>query len=247
MNVSVIGCSFVGLLNKLRLLRLYPGAKFHVDASAGSGNRAIAATVLNHLAQVKPDAIVILWSGINRIDVPMPANWHNAYGAKPSEASFRKIQDQYWYHSGGFGCGGLYPPTPKILIDYFKSQHLGETPEYFTDLSLLDIIGTLATLKIQNIPYYSNFIYDVHADYSNYADIMFNSPLEHTLGKISPKSQYYNLMPWDHLDMQNTPFEWAKNQNLLDTDQFHPTPDAMHAWFDQFVITKLGIQPAGNI
>jgi hypothetical protein len=244
MNISVIGCSFVGLLNRLQLLRLDPKVRFFIDASAGSGNRAIAAAVLHHLAKVKPDAIVVLWSGINRIDVPMPADWHNAYGA---EVSFRKIQDQYWYHSGGFSCGGFYPPTPKILIDYFKSQHLGGTPEYFTDVSMLDIIGTLAILKTQNIPYYSNFIYDVHADYSEYADILFDKPLEHTLGKISPKSQYCSLLPWNQLDTQNTPFEWAKNQNLLDTDQFHPTPDAMHAWFEQFVIPKLDIQPPSNV
>ena len=200
--------------------------------------------MLHHLAQVKPDAIVVLWSGINRIDVPMPADWHNAYGA---EVPFRKIQDQYWYHSGGFSCSGFHLPTPKILIDYFKNQHLGETPEHFTDLSLLDIIGTLAILKTQNIPNYSNFIYDVHADYSKYVDIGFDKPLEHTLGKISPKSQYYNLLPWNQLDTQNTPFEWAKNQNLLDTDQFHPTPDAMYAWFEQFVIPKLNIQPPRNV
>jgi hypothetical protein len=87
----------------------------------------------------------------------------------------------------------------------------------------------------------------VHADYSEYADILFDKPLEHTLGKISPKSQYCSLLPWNQLDTQNTPFEWAKNQNLLDTDQFHPTPDAMHAWFEQFVIPKLDIQPPSNV
>lgn len=230
MNVLIAGCSFVGLLNgRHGLSSTNKDYKFDIYGMSAAGNQAIAAQVLHKLAQQKYDKVVVLWSGINRIDVPLGSTVHNSMIYLGAHPCYSKIGDHYWYHSGGFGCGGTYPPTPKFIIEYFHAQYREPKQDYLTDISLQNVLLVNSFLKTQNIPFYSSFIYDITADYKNDVDKSFGHSLDYTLGQANSNSKFLSMLS-DTLVLKNTPYECAKDSNQLGSDEFHPTQDFMINW-----------------
>ena len=77
----IVGCSFVA-----RLTYRLSDDDYHVNAqkytilsSPGSGNQALAARTIYELSQNKYDQVVVLWSGINRLDFPVSAELNKTY------------------------------------------------------------------------------------------------------------------------------------------------------------------------
>jgi len=69
----LVGCSFVD-----RLTYRLNNDDYHIDAkryqvlsSPGTGNQAIAARTIYQLSQDTYDQVVVMWSGINRLDFPI--------------------------------------------------------------------------------------------------------------------------------------------------------------------------------
>ena len=238
-HILVVGCSFVALLNDKKLSIEYPDLKFDIRGMSASGNQTISSAVLNGLSNNHYDAVVVLWSGINRIDAPLGKTVHDSIYYNQNKPCFSRIDDTYWYHSGGFGCLGLFPPTPTFLIEYFKSQYKEPAKSYLSDLSLNHVILTHNLIKAIGINSYCSFIYNIHADYDLKTDKLFQHSLDYTLGQVDKDSSLYKLLLKTPLALDNTPYEWAYENNLLDEDEFHPTPQAMHDWFCKFVIGKL--------
>jgi hypothetical protein len=95
-----------------------------------------------------------------------------------------------------------------------------------------------SVIKSLGIPFYSSFIYDIHEDYTDSIDKMFEHSLDYTLGKANEHSTFLPMLA-DSLTTTNTPYEGARNSNNLGTDEFHPTQDFMLNWFNTIVLDKL--------
>ena len=70
-RVLVAGCSFAGIAAGYS----HPAPKVNLDrfqffGDAAAGNRAIAARVRHQVSRSKYEHVVVMWSGINRIDIP---------------------------------------------------------------------------------------------------------------------------------------------------------------------------------
>lgn len=240
-RILVVGCSFVGLLKPQtkKLSVQYPDLQFDICGMSAAGNQAISAMVFAKLSRIRYDAVVVLWSGINRIDIPLGKNVHESLYYTQGTPCFSQVGTNYWYHSGGFGCGGVFSPTPKFLIEYFENQYKEPGREYLSDLSLQQIIGTHALIQSLSIPCYNSFIYDIHADYDLEIDKLFKHSLDYTLGQVAKNSTLHPLLSTTSLHFNNTPYEWARDSGNLGDDEFHPTPQAMYNWFSTFVVDKL--------
>jgi hypothetical protein len=212
--------------------------------SCGSGNQAIAARVTYELSKYKYEKVIVMWSGINRLDFPIPTTLHqlqpkNNNGQYLYEY-FTELDTVTWYHSGGFGASGTGKKCPSILRDWFKTQYIDASPGYLTDLTLSSIISTQAILKQYNIPTVMSFIYDIDRDYTN--DAVFY--VDNVCGKIDRSSNLMSLVDWSCFVNVLPPLEFARQTNTISKDGFHPTNDGLIDWFDKSLninLTKISV------
>jgi len=228
-DTLVVGCSFVENLiyeSADPKLKINPN-HFTIRGKSGSGNQAIAARVAWEIANHPYKQVIVLWSGINRLDFPIGKSLHDTF-PKTSEGFpvypyHTDLDDVIWYHSGGFLLSGCDNQCPVQIRDFFQNQYRSSTPRYLSDMTLLSVWQTQRLLQAHGIPNKMSFIYDIHHGYTG-------SFIEPGCGRVDVTSPYYGKIDWD-LFQKNTPFEWARERDLLWPDNFHPTFEGMWAWF----------------
>jgi hypothetical protein len=227
----LIGCSFLA-----RLTYRLNDDDYHVDAkkyqvlaSPGSGNQALAARTIYQLSQHTYDQVVVVWSGINRLDFPISQTLQKTYppNSENSWAASCPVGSMAWYHSGGIcGSGTGESATPEPLRQFFRTQYLGADSgsTYLTEMTLLSIISCQAVLEKSGTPYQMAFIYDTQRSIPQETE-------EHSHGIMDTTSPLYSVVDWKKFTRFDPPYEWAKQHNRLETDCYHPTRNAMIDWF----------------
>jgi hypothetical protein len=220
----LVGCSFLAGLN-LENVHLINSSKYTVLASHGAGNQAIAAQTIYEVCRTLYDQVVVIWSGINRVDAPIGAHLSQHYQPRSKEDHLYRWQigKMSWFHSGGIL--GNTSRTPKAIKNFFQTQYMSEADQnqYLTELSLLSIVSTQAVLNQHKIPYQMGFIYDVKStEYDQF---------EQCHGTINQQTPLYHAVDWTKFTDYTAPQVWARDHNRLKEDGYHPTKDAMIDWF----------------
>lgn len=233
LSTLIVGCSFIQNLNNPSFPINH--VKWNTVGSSGSGNQAISARVIHECSQQKYKEVIVLWSGINRLDFPIGKAWHdvmpkdsNGYQTYPYYSIMKEI---VWYHSGGFMLSGASDQSPSWFREWCKVQYKSSSLTYLTDLSLLSIIQAQSFLKSQSIPHKMAFIYDIDYDYErHYTGGHTGCYIEPGCGKIDRSSKLIDLVDWSIFTQHQPPYEYAKSLNQLE-DGFHPKFDALSEWF----------------
>jgi len=214
-KILIAGCSYV---HKLKFDERINHSQYSIHGSPGAGNQAIAARVIYELAQQNFDQVIVLWSGVNRLDMPVPLPLHRTF-----DYNFVDVVGSIaWYHSGGIGCSGQSAEAPRTVKQYFDTLYVGADQDYLSELTLHSILSVQTLLKDQNIPYKMCFIYDIHS----------SCPGQHEVshGTLSKTSPVYAQIDWSSFGAE-PPWEWATSQNRLDQTEYYPTRDAFFDWF----------------
>lgn len=221
MTTLIVGCSFTV---NLKFCDQVDHSKYKVYGSPGSSNQAIAARVLHEVTQQTINHVVVLWSGLNRLSMPVPLDLHRTFDYNYVDV----VGNTAWYHSGGMGCSGQSVEAPRVVKQYFDSQYIGASSEYLTDQTLANIIAVQTLLESRGITCDMSFIYDVHD----------SAPSQHEVshGKIS-STVLYNQVNWAKFTAKQPPWEWACSRQMLDNDGYHPSKSGMISWFKE----QLGI------
>ena len=242
----IVGCSYIEMLSAFlnhnlerhpdrELFNSLDHDKFRILGTSGAGNTSIAARVMYECSKQNFDQVIVLWSGINRLDFPIPKNLQKTYPRTDQNEwlyhYITELEEVIWYHSGGWNSSGVYKPCPQAIREFFRNQYLGATPKYLTDLSLQSVVGTQAFLKANGIDYQMGWLYDINATTSD--NILFSG-----CGTIDPSSQYIDLIDWSKIN-KNTAYEWSRDNNLLSNDLYHWTRAGAVKWFDQILDVKL--------
>ena len=223
----LVGCSFLDSLIREDVHPINTN-KYTILASTGSGNQAMAAQTIHEVCSNLYDQVVVLWSGINRVDIPISAQLGNYYRSNSNEHLYQwQIGNMSWFHSGGIlGVSTQNSSqTPAVIKKFFQTQYLIETDlnRYLTELSLLSIVSTQAVLNQHKVPYQMGFIYDVKStEYDQF---------EHCHGTLDQQTPLYHAVDWTKFTDHTSPHAWARDQNRLEEDDYHPTKDAMIDWF----------------
>lgn len=230
MTTLIVGCSFCSTLSEQRPEQWQLDPDIVVRATSGTGNQAMSARVAFECSRHNYDRVIVIWSGINRLDTVITRDLHETYpGAKQSRPEYSfctPLEQSVWYHSGGQAGSWTWKDCPSEINQVFKTQYLGATPRYLTDISLCGIFYTQCFLEKLNINYQMSFIYNPFLDYSN-------TKHEHYFGTVDRHSAYHNLVDWTKINISNTAFEWAdQDRTRLENDQLHPTRNAMREWID---------------
>jgi hypothetical protein len=229
----IVGCSFVQNLNNPQ--NNVNHQQWHTLGSSGSGNQAIAHRVIHACAEQSYKEVVVLWSGINRLDFPIGKDLHDVmpknYDGYQTYSYYTPMDDIVWYHSGGFMLSGTSNESPQWFRDWCRAQYKSASPRYLTDLSLLSIIQTQSYLKARNIPFRMSFIYDIDFDYQrHYNGGHTGRYIEPGCGKIDRSSGLVKQVDWSMFTSYQPPYEFGRELNQLE-DGFHPEFSAMSEWF----------------
>ena len=230
-KVLLVGCSFLDELSHLNR----PNSQIKIIGKPAAGNRVLSEIVLHEISKHHYDQVFVIWSGINRIDLPIGIDLHRCIQSD-CYPFYYQIDDVVWYFSGGINVSGHIDNCPKEVKNMFHTFYLGSTPRYLADLTLSSIISTQAILTSKNIDYKMSFIYNTSAhEYQT-------TWLTCTLGHLDKNSTLYNTVQWNQIQIRNTPYEWCQERVLLKDDGFHPTVQGMLQWLlenFQLDVTKL--------
>ena len=220
------GCSYVDNLDFPEIAfgpAIYRENRAKIIAMGGAGNQYIAQSILDNV-NCDTTGVFVLWSGLSRIDVPLPVEmdfevdqyWHRT-----------KSKNTVWFHSGGYG-GTWHSITKnayaKYVHSYLKAQYTPLDWNYLASLSFTAISGALNLLEIKRIQYRFGFIYDFFQDYSSNTTSLS--------GAIDRDHHLLDHIPWQHC-VSVTPYEFCRDNNLLDTDDFHPSRQGYSTWWEK--------------
>lgn len=230
----VVGCSYV------QHMHVYQDTDdFLIIGNSAAGNPSISATVLYHCLKETFQRVIVLWSGVNRIDVPVPINLHRALpkdkNGYPAYIFYTELDDVVWYHSGGYRPGGFVDPCPNFLKELFANQYRGTAPnpKYLSDLTLAAIVNTQSFLSVRGIAHDMSFIYDIDEQMDK------NSA---TCGALLKTGPLYQAVDWTRFVDDEPIYNQARSRGQLTNDAFHPQPRFMIDWcnhaFDITLPTK---------
>lgn len=231
----ISGCSFVDNPHFLPLawgIDVYAPDRTRSVARSGAGNQYIARSIMENLTvtyttserenqQARVDRVFVLWSGLSRIDVPLPLDqefeieefWHR-----------QRINRTTWYLSGG--AEGLWnmntTGSPEFIRQYLKRQYMTYDWEYLATHSLSHVVGCLAMLEAQGIDYRFGFIHDIFQDHSDEPSLG---------GAVSRENPMVALIPW-HRCLSSSPYDFCRSRGMLSEDNFHPSPEGYQAWIE---------------
>lgn len=209
--------------------------KYVISGSPGAGNQSIAAAVLHECSKTSYKKVIVVWSGIKRLDFPIGKRLHDTFpkdkNGKNLYPYYKQLDDVVWYHSGGFGMSGMSNTCPAILRDWFDKQYLSSDDNYLTTLSLQSIVQTQSFLQANHIPFKMSFIYDVDADYSD-------TSINRSCGQIVRSNCLNTLIDWNNF-ASVTPYEYSKNLNQISQDGFHPETKSLINWFNTYMDINL--------
>lgn len=216
------GCSFVNdpnchLTGFGRLAHEYDQCR--IVSRSGAGNYYIAHSILSHITKLDVSEVFVLWSGLSRIDIPLPLASADQFRSHNISVE----EDCAWLHSGGWaGTWSLDKKKASTnFYDYYHSQYSALDWKFLNQQSLTKIIGCLNTLEHQKIPYKWGFIYDIYHDHSDESSL--SAAVDHS-------EPLLKLLPWNKC-ISVAPYDYCKKLNLLSDDQFHPSLEGWTSWF----------------
>lgn len=214
MKTLIAGCSFVNNLKSYEINQ----SKFALFGSPGAGNLAIAARCQHELTCGSYDRAVVLWSGVNRIDLAVPMLLNQMFAYRYTD----KVGDLVWYHSGGLGCSGQSNESPQFFKNYLDKIYRCLDNRYLSQITINAILGTQSLLNISGIDYKMSFVYDQTSAAIN------KHEMSH--GRLNPDVQGFDRIDWTKF-AAISPHQWAKDRKQLDINEYYPQKQAFLQWF----------------
>jgi hypothetical protein len=190
-------------------------------AQAGAGNTYIQESTVEELSKRNYDYVIIMWSGLSRIDYKIEninllidSKYTSRYqklrndweGKLITPVNDQDYVDDNWV----FGCGVLNKELALTKTNIFNSiyKHLGY--KQFVYHSLQKMISLQSFLKAQNIPYLFTF-------YQDY------------LTELQIQPSLYNLLDQTNIYNKKNIFSIAKDFNDID-ETLHPNTKTHFEW-----------------
>jgi hypothetical protein len=218
MKILTSGCSFsrgptawtnhVAKLANAELVNL---------AQAGAGNTYISRSILHELQHRTYDLVLVMWSGLERIDVQVSdiqqfseTSYTSNYQSKQNdwpEKIVCPVNDQdYVQKNWVFGVGHLNGDKTLLKSGLFDKLYRYQGFDEHLQRSLYDMISLENYLKFNSIPYVFSF-------YQNYI-----------------RGNCFDCLDWNNIFNEDNLFDLTKIKNDYDADGIHPGPKAQEEW-----------------
>jgi hypothetical protein len=226
-KVLVNGCSFTARSGHQNWPEHLP-SDWEVTniASHAAGNQWICDSTIVKSIKFHYDLVLIMWSGLTRIDVPVnETTWERFW-------PFKTCNDLGVYY-GHCGVGDT-PDFPMADIAKPIIKFGGQRELVFQ--SLLNMLKLQSWLESNSIDY--RFMSFMNYWNDSYVENRVEYPSVKNLGldALIDKINFDKFIFAD--DNKNGIFELAKDQNLYDSDNMHPNSQAGKLWAD-IVVKKI--------
>jgi hypothetical protein len=205
-----------------------PQIEIKTVAEAAAGNQYIADSVIRNVAEERPDHVIVMWSGVSRLDyltsLEDPA-WDALYD---SYGFYRRLPGNrlgYIFSGGRMGTWFKNPVAHKMFNEMYKVS--SDTSLGY--INLMEIVKTQNYLKAQGIPYhfmsYVNYWND-QPQVSRNGDfgVMGNRDL-------APLVDAIDFDRWIFSDLEkNGLYELSIARNDFQEDGFHPGNATQEGW-----------------
>ena len=195
---------------------------YSVYAKGGVDNEWITRTGVHALVNNIYDSVFVMFTGLNRISIPTPADAINPdyYFNFPVGYDAGPYSDVNLIQSGGLG-GTWNSLGDKHIQHVFKKQYTSNSKTYFSDLNMYHVLMFVSYLQQMGVDFRWTFIYNIFT----------NTEHEHLLG------QCYDQTYWNAINKTNyipvTPYEFGIQNNFMQEDGFHLTHTGQQAWAEE--------------
>jgi hypothetical protein len=221
-NILVNGCSFSRGPNSWPYY-LEESYNFNLVnlAQAGAGNSYIQESTVEELSKRKYDFVIIMWSGLSRIDYKVEninlfdqnkytSRYQKTRNDWPGKIIFPINDQEYVDDSWVFGCGVVNNDTESIKNNLFTGIYKNLGYNQFIYHSLQKIIGLQSFLKSFDIPYLFTFYQDYQKD-------------------LQKEKELYGLLDQSNMYINENIWNIAKKLNDID-DTPHPGLTTHKEW-----------------
>ena len=230
-NILISGCSFTASNNNHDWPANLIGHTVTNLAYPGAGNKYIADSIINKVSQTSYDLVLVMWSGITRLEFPV------ADAILFSDYVCKQNINHNWYIMSG-GIAGSWQDH-QMTTTLFKNIYKFLSDEQLAIMSLGEIIKLQGFLKNKNIKYY-------FMSYLNYwnQDKRWMSPnCDKSLSNfenLQPLISQIDFSQWIFLnDNKDSIFDLATELNsFIPESKFHPGETANAEWA-KIVLNKI--------
>lgn len=206
-------------------------------AEAAAGNQYIADSVVRAVIEDRPDHVLVMWSGVSRLDyltsVEDPA-WNALFD---SYGFYRRIPGDKlgWIFSGGkMGTWYKHPVAHKVFNEMYKVS----SDTSLGWINLMEIVKTQNFLKAQGIPYhfmsYVNYwTAEPYVSRNGDFGVIGNRDLESLVKSID-----FSKWIFSNDSTKDGIYEMSIERDDFQEDGFHPG-DKVQADWAKLVLSKL--------
>lgn len=202
-------------------------------AQAGAGNTYISRATMSELQARSYDLVLIMWSGLERIDLQVEdidlfdatiytSKYQSQQNDWPSKIVHPVNDQDYVQKNWVFGTGFINQDKAIIDSGLFQSQYRFQDFDNHLQRSFFDMLSLENYLQNHNIPY-------AFAFYQNYIDQV---------------NCYTDQLDWRNIYNDQNLYDITKRINDWDSDGFHPGPLAQKLWAQELhahIVTTQGL------
>jgi len=211
-------------------------------AVAGSGNKYIAESVMSHIVEnPSVDRVFVNWSGLNRIDIPLPLGIKTEYTDEGAKDRTTKAS-RYWTNH----MAPWRDKETRIHIEERLIRLMYQEKGYVSvkNQALISMIHLQDFLQIRQIPYLFCFMYDYANPDFDHSHLTGEAKTEgfSTLGSVDKGHLLLGELD-RRFCMEPAGLDWALGQETeVMQDGVHLTANGYRAWaremLEKYEITK---------
>lgn len=238
MKILISGCSFThwpefpggpNVCWPKYLQKIMPDVEFKSEAEPAAGNQYICNSVIHSVLDQKPDYVLVMWSGVSRLDFLTNIEDPNWLALFDSYGFYRRVfpgdKLGYIFSGGQMGTWFKHPVAHKMFYEMYKVSN----PRSLGYTNLIEIIKLQEFLKSQRIPY--KFM--SYVNYWNNKEYVSRNGDFGVLAypELAKLTEGIDFEPWIFLnDQRDGIYELAiEKQNFME-DGFHPGDQVNEQW-----------------
>ncbi len=192
-------------------------------ALAGAGNTYISRSTMSELQSRSYDLVLIMWSGLERIDQLVEnidlfdatiytSKYQSQQNDWPSKIVYPIDDRDFVQKNWVFGTGFINKDKTILDSNLFQSQYQFQGFNNHLERSFFDMLSLENYLQNRSIPY-------AFAFYQNY---------------INSMGEYADCLDWQNIYNHTNLFDRANKMGNYDLDGLHPGPIAQETWACDF-------------
>lgn len=197
-------------------------------AEPAAGNQYIADSIVRGVAEHKPDHVLVMWTGVSRLDYLTSLedpSWDSLFD---SYGFYRRLPGSklgYIFSGGRVGTWFKHPVAHKMFNEMYKVS--SDTSLGY--INLMEMVKTQQFLKSQNIPYH----FMSYVNYWNDKEFVSRNGDFGVVGnsELQPLVDMIDFSKWIFAnENRDGIYEWSIERNSFQEDGFHPGDDVQLDW-----------------